>query len=150
MDKVTVHDNNKLQFWLTFLKCDLKITLPHFVIDSIHICFTQHLTQKQKLDTWKTSYMYMSEHEQFEYKLAWPTFISKTSFSTINFARRRIFRPQNPMLTVRDYNCHRMYVKHSFCYMTVCTVVTQYIFWVGNNACAVNIAFKSKKWWGLL
>lgn len=63
MDKVTVHDNNKLQFWLTFLKCDLKMTLPHFVIDSIHICFTPLLTQKQKLDTWKTSYMYMSEHE---------------------------------------------------------------------------------------
>ena len=63
MDKVTVHDNNKLQFWSTFLKCDLKMTLPHFVIDGIHICFTPLLTQKQKLYTWKTSYMYMYEHE---------------------------------------------------------------------------------------
>ena len=148
MDKVTVHDNNKLQFWLTFLKCDLKMTLPHFVIDGIHICFTPLLTQKQKLYTWKTSYMYMYEQ--------WVN-LDTSWFDQLLFQRQALAPStlqgeespihRNPMLTVRDYNCHRMYVKHSFCYMTVCTVITQYIFWVGNNACAVNYV---KKWWGLL
>lgn len=149
MDKVTVHDNNKLQFWLTFLKCDLKMTLPHFVMDGIHT----HSTFNPKA---KTIHLKDLLHV---YVWAWVN-LDTSWFDQLLFQRQALAPStlqgeespvhRNPMLTVRDYNYHRMYMKHSFCYMTVCTVVTQYIFWVGNNACAVNIAFKYKKWWGLL
>ena len=151
MDKVTIHDNNKLQFWLTFLNCDLTMTLLYFVWDGIHVCFIPLLTQKQKLYTWK-DLLHVYVCVQVNLGTNW--------FDQLEFQRQALAPStlqgeespvhRNPMLTVRDYNCHRMYMKHSFCYTTVCTVVTQYIFWVGNNACAVNTAFKCKKWWGLL
>lgn len=138
MDKVTVHDNNKLQFWLTFLKCDTYMLHSTFNAKAK----TRHLKDLLNVYVWARVNLNTSWFDQLLFQR------QALAPSTLQGEESPVHR--NPMLTVRDYNCHRMYVKHSFCYMTVCTVVTQYIFWVGNNACAVNIAFKCKKWWGLL
>ena len=82
---------------------------------------------------------------QFGYKLVWPTCIEwqALALSTLQGEELPVYR--NPMFTVKDYNCHRLYMKHSFCYITVCVVVTQYMFWVGNNACVVNISYRNVK-----